>query len=177
MEDLNPTAASLLGFLAGGVAMSGWELAGLTDVAIGPFWNVTRSQIYRELRDLADRGLVEPGPPGRRDRVPYSITTTGRQAFSAWIAQAPGPDLIRHRLLLTVLFADHLPAGRLREILTEQRAGHTAQRDAYRRLEPAVEAGPAAATLAFGIAYEEMVLTWMDDVAMPLARRRRRTDR
>lgn len=173
MTELNATAASLLGFLAGGEARSGWELAQVAQVAIGSFWNLTRSQVYRELRDLAARGLVEPGEPGPRDRVPYRITDGGRREFDAWIASAPGPDLIRHRLLLTVLFSEHLPAGRLAEILADQRAAHVDQLEGYRRLRAPGPGGSVAATLAFGIAYEEMVLVWLDEVAAPLARRTR----
>ena len=48
---LNPTAASLLGFLHQG-PMTGWDLAQTVEATIGDFWNVTRSQVYRELRTL-----------------------------------------------------------------------------------------------------------------------------
>src|SRR5436305_2115796 len=99
--DLNPTAASLLGFLHLG-SMTGWDLDQWVRNSIGNFWNVTRSQIYRELRTLTDRGYVEAGAAGRRDRVPYTITESGRAAFRDWIAQSPPPDVIRSRLLLTV---------------------------------------------------------------------------
>src|SRR5207302_10176199 len=78
---LNPTAASLLGFLHQG-PMAGWDLAQLVETTIGDFWNVTRSQIYRELRSLQDIGLVEAGEAGVRERLPYSITDAGREAVS-----------------------------------------------------------------------------------------------
>ncbi|MHB8328152.1 MAG: PadR family transcriptional regulator, partial [Acidimicrobiales bacterium] len=73
---INPTAASLLGFLHGG-PMTGWDLDQAVGGSIGNFWNVTRSQIYRELRALTGRGCVEPGQSGPRDRVPYSVTEVG----------------------------------------------------------------------------------------------------
>lgn len=165
MGQLNPTAASILGFLAGDGPMTGWDLARHAESTIGPFWNVTRSQIYRELRDLAERGLVAAGDAGPRDRTPYEITDAGGDAFAAWLIGDPGPDLIRHRLLLTVFFADHVPPERLSEILGQQRAAHRAQLSAYRAMEPLALAGARGAALAFGIAYEEMVLSWLDDVA------------
>ncbi len=169
MVPLNPTAASILGFLAGDGPMTGWDLARHAESTIGPFWNVTRSQIYRELRDLAGRGLVAAGEAGPRDRTPYEITHAGREAFSTWVAGDPGADLIRHRLLLTVFFADHIPPRRLGEILAEQRAAHRDQLSTYRQIERSGVAGARAAALAFGIAYEEMVLSWLDDVAHHLA--------
>jgi DNA-binding PadR family transcriptional regulator len=168
MSDLNPTAASLLGFLLGGEPRSGWELARAAERSIGNFWNLTRSQVYRELRDLADRGLVTAGEVGPRDRVPYRVTPAGRDAFREWIEGEPGPAIIRNRLLLTVFFADHLPPGRLAEVLEAHRAQHVAVLDQYEALAPHLAPGPVAATLAFGLAYERMVLAWIDDTAAQL---------
>jgi len=93
-SDLNPTAASLLGYLDLG-PMTGWDLDRFVQASIGNFWNVTRSQIYRELRTLTERGYVKAGTTGPRDRVPYAITNAGRKAFKHWIAQPPPPDVIR----------------------------------------------------------------------------------
>src|SRR5438445_6924083 len=92
--DLNATAASLLGFLHQG-AMSGWDLAQTVSATIGDFWNVTKSQIYRELRTLEGLGLVEAGTTGTRERRPYAVTEAGRDAFAAWIAREPGDDVVR----------------------------------------------------------------------------------
>src|SRR5207248_301893 len=129
--DLNPTAASLLGFLQLG-PMTGWDLDGWVRNSIGNFWNVTRSQIYRELRTLAERGYVEAGAAGRRDRVPYTIAPAGREAFAAWIGEDPGTDVIRSRLLLTVFFGDFLDRARLREIVHDRRRQHEAELARYR---------------------------------------------
>src|SRR5690606_21166455 len=80
MSALNPTAASLLGFLHHG-PMTGWELSQTAMTVIGAFWSLTRSQVYRELLRMADDGLVEAGEPGPRDARPFSLTPAGRQAF------------------------------------------------------------------------------------------------
>src|SRR4051794_340341 len=128
--DLNPTAASLLGFLEVG-PMTGWDIDTLVRISIGNFWNVTRSQIYRELRTLTERGFVKAGEAGPRDRVPYAITAAGRKAFKKWIAQPPPADVIRSRLLLTVFFGHHLEPERLREIVAEEKERHTADLQRY----------------------------------------------
>jgi DNA-binding PadR family transcriptional regulator len=166
---LNPTAGSLLGFLTHGT-MTGWDLDGLVELSIGNFWNVTRSQIYRELRVLADRGYVDVGEPGPRDRVPYTITDAGRDAFAAWIASDPGPDLTRSRLLLTVFFGDQLPPGRLADILADTRQAHAATLKSYEDLLPHVIEHDRfqAATLRFGVSYERAFLDWIDSVAAEL---------
>ena len=177
---LNPTAGSLLGFLTHGT-MTGWDLDGLVELSIGNFWNVTRSQIYRELRVLAERGYVQVGDPGPRDRVPYTITATGRDAFVAWIASDPGPDLIRSRLLLTVFFGDELPPGRLAEILDDARRSHASTLKMYEDLLPHVATTSAyqAATLRFGVAYERAFVDWLDAVSGSLCSsgRQNRTNR
>src|ERR1700716_3372484 len=77
---MNPTAASLLGFLWAG-EMTGWDIAEAVEQSIGNFWNVTRSQVYRELRTLEAAGMIKGGSIGPRDRRPYTITEAGRQAF------------------------------------------------------------------------------------------------
>jgi len=163
-NELNATAASLLGFLQLG-PMTGWDLDGWVRMSIGNFWNVTRSQIYRELRTLSERGYVTAGDAGRRDRVPYTITDAGREAFASWIAQDPPADVIRSRLLLTVFFGDFLDQARLREIVTNRRQQHEAELERYKELQKSVGTkGFPAATLRMGLAYEEALAAWLASV-------------
>lgn len=162
---INPTAASLLGFLHGG-AMTGWDLDQAVRATISNFWNVTRSQVYRELRTLSELGFVEVGETGPRERQPYSITPAGRQAFSEWIARDPGAPIIRIPLLLTVFFADHLPPGRLAEIAAAERDGHMQALAEFRELHERFrdEAPFVAQVVRFGIGYHELVLRWLEDL-------------
>src|SRR5579884_2662798 len=99
-QDLNATAASLLGFLQRR-PMSGYELANEVGGSIGYFWNVTRSQLYRELKDLAARGCIALSETGSREKRICTITKSGRAAFAEWIAREPEGELIRFPLLLT----------------------------------------------------------------------------
>jgi DNA-binding PadR family transcriptional regulator len=163
--ELNPTAASLLGYLALG-PMTGWDLDQWVRISIGNFWNVTRSQIYRELRTLTQRGYVEAGASGPRDRVPYTITDAGRAAFRTWLAESPGPDLIRSRLLLTVFFGAHLEPERLREIVLEQRKQHQVQLETYQQLQDSIPDGDrfSLATLRFGLRYEQNMVEWLTEL-------------
>ena len=66
---LNATAASLLGFLHDGPS-SGWDLLARARATIGPFWNVTSSQVYRELAVLEAAGLIRGGQSGPRSAAP-----------------------------------------------------------------------------------------------------------
>jgi DNA-binding PadR family transcriptional regulator len=165
--DLNPTAASLLGYLDLG-PMTGWDLDRFVQLSIGNFWNVTRSQIYRELRTLTERRYVNAGAAGPRDRVPYTITAAGRAAFKRWISDAPPPDVIRSRLLLTIFFGHHLPPGRLREIAETERSRHQQTLDRYLALEPQLASDPdqrlPLTTLHFGIRYEQAMIDSLDEL-------------
>ncbi|MFF7329541.1 helix-turn-helix transcriptional regulator [Streptomyces sp. NPDC008150] len=161
---INPTAASLLGFLHAGEA-SGYELLGCAEAFIGDFWSLTRSQVYRELTALEQRGLVVAGDTGARSRRPYALTDAGREAFASWVAQPPDTEQIRYPLLLTLAFGAHLDTGRLLEHVERHRLTHEERLAGYLGLES--RGGLDAyqrATLRFGIHYERAALAWMDEL-------------
>ncbi len=163
---LNATAASLLGLLHRG-PMTGWDLARQAETIIGDFWNVTHSQIYRELRTLEEAGLVEAGPAGRRAKKPFSITDKGRAAFAVWIRREPGPDIIRSPLMLMVFFAAHLDDTRRRRFMAIQRLRHEQTLDEYRKVYDTLGAEEAglANVLQFAIFHEEAVARWFEWMA------------
>jgi DNA-binding PadR family transcriptional regulator len=163
---LNATAAALLGFLHLGPS-SGWDLLATARTAIGPFWNLTSSQVYRELAALDRAGLIRAGKSGKRERRPYRLTATGRAAFAEWIQRPPGDDSIRHPLLLTISFGRHLPAHTLRVFASTHRETHVERLAGYLATRRTTEANPhpdpyLMATLDFGIRYETAVLDWFD---------------
>jgi DNA-binding PadR family transcriptional regulator len=165
---LNATAASLLGFLADGPA-SGWDLLRTAQLVIGRFWSITSSQVYRELASMEGEGFIVRGDTGPRDRRPYALTPAGQQAFTTWVRRSPGDEQIRYPLLLTVSFGRHLPPGLLAEFVSEHRVSHAERLSAY--LDDRQTLGDdnpySAATLDFGIRYEQAVLDWID--ALPAA--------
>jgi DNA-binding PadR family transcriptional regulator len=165
LDGINPTAASLLGFLSEG-PMTGWELDAAVEGSIANFWNVTRSQVYRELRTLAELGYVEAGDAGPRDRRPYAITDAGREAFSAWIVRDPGSPIVRMPLLLTVFFGRHLPPERLAEIVDRELAGGEGALLKFESMQKAYAADPfISQVLQFGIDYQKTLLAWLQSLA------------
>jgi DNA-binding PadR family transcriptional regulator len=164
VTELNPTAAALLGFLAGG-EFSGYELAKAADEIIGDFWHVTRSQVYRELAVLSERGLVTAVGTGPRARRPYRITAAGRDAFAGWVARPPQIEQVRYPLLLTIAFGSWLGADKLLEFAQAHRGAHEERLARYRSLrdDPGLD-GYRRATVAFGVRYEEAVLAWMAEL-------------
>ncbi|HZB98206.1 MAG TPA: PadR family transcriptional regulator [Candidatus Sulfotelmatobacter sp.] len=170
-SSLNSTAAALLGMLHER-DMSGWELMEAARVRIGDFWTLTRSQVYRELEALTKAGYVTAGEAGRRGRRPFAITETGREAFSKWLHQGPGRETVRFPLLLTLSFGAHLEPELLASFLEEHRRTHEERLQTYRALEPFTampECSPhLAATLSFGLHYEQAVLRWFESLPASL---------
>lgn len=170
-EQLNPTAAALLGMLHDG-PQSGWDLARRAELTIGDFWRITQSQVYRELSALAERDLAAVGEPQARDRRTYRITPAGRRAFAAWLRQPPGTEQIRMPLLLTLHFGNRLDPQLLTDMLAEHRAAHEQRLAYYEELRAGAAPDEAdkyvLATLDFGISYERAVLGWFDGLAETL---------
>jgi DNA-binding PadR family transcriptional regulator len=162
-HQLNATAGALLGLLRDG-PRSGYELVAAAEQMIGGFWTITRSQVYRELAALADRGLLRKGQTGPRDRQPYQLTPGGQAAFRQWVNTSPEPENLRIPLLLRLTFADAIDPGQLRAMLTEHRAVHQRRLAAYTSLDQQLAAAGTPEekrmTLAFGISYETAVLRW-----------------
>jgi DNA-binding PadR family transcriptional regulator len=160
--ELNATQGSLLGFLFDG-PKTGWELLREASVGLARFWNVTPSHLYRELHTLEDRGLIVAGEAGPRDRRPFTITAAGRRAFKTWLAQEPGPEQIRFPLLVTLWFGRHLDPSTLSAFIAANRTDHQQRLDLYRSLAPSDP--HTSAVVAFGVAYEEAVIGWLDSLA------------
>jgi DNA-binding PadR family transcriptional regulator len=162
-DRLNATAGALLGLLRNG-ARSGYDLVAAAQEMIGGFWTITRSQVYRELAALADRGLLEKGPAGPRDRQPFQLTEAGLEAFRAWVNTSPEPENLRIPLLLRLTFADEIRPEQLHAMLAEHQAVHSARLEHYKSLDRMLAAADVPdeqrVTLAFGISYETAVLDW-----------------
>jgi DNA-binding PadR family transcriptional regulator len=75
--------------------LSGYDLARSFDQSLAFFWNASHQQIYRELRQLAERMWVSHRAESRRgrpDRILYSLADAGRAALDRWVME---PDKLR----------------------------------------------------------------------------------
>jgi DNA-binding PadR family transcriptional regulator len=162
-SQVNPTAGTVLGFLTGG-PMSGWDLSLAITGSVGNFWNVTRSQVYRELKSLEDQGLVSrAGSKGPRERLVYRITPAGRREFRRWVARDLVDETRRVPVLLTTFFGRQVPPKRLAAILAAHREVLAEQLAEYRAVERQLADDPfARATARYGIAYCRMAIRWID---------------
>ena len=117
-EGVNATAAALLGLLHDG-PMTGGQLMAAAERRLGPYWSMTRSQVYRELPALAEMGFVKLGKPGPRASQPYSITPAGKRAFARWLSEEPGGEALRNPVALRVAFGAHHGATALKDLYNQ----------------------------------------------------------
>jgi DNA-binding PadR family transcriptional regulator len=162
--ELNATAASILGFLEH-EPKTGSDLAADIEDIIGDFWSVTRSQVYRELKVLAEQGLVASMKTGPRDRQPYRVTEAGKRAFRTWIARKPGLPNMRLPLVLQIFFGAAVPTEKLAESLAELRAYHAQRLEVYRGFEQRETKGTwSGEALRLGVMYQQTMIDWIDSV-------------
>jgi DNA-binding PadR family transcriptional regulator len=168
---VNATAGTVLGFLSR-KRMSGWDLSRAIAESVGGIWNVTRSQVYRELQSLEAGGLVAPvGDRGPRERRVYRLTPAGRREFKRWVSRDPEGETRRVPVLLTTFFGDEVPRNRLTAILAAHRDELTDELAQYRAMEREAAGDPyARATARYGIAYCRMAIRWIDTEGASLTR-------
>jgi DNA-binding PadR family transcriptional regulator len=160
---VNPTAAALLGLLHEG-PMTGGQLMAAAEKRLGPYWSMTRSQVYRELPALAEQSYVKLGKPGPRSSQPYSITAAGKRAFVRWLTEAPGRDAVRNPVALRVAFGAQHSNNQLKELYATANEYHTqALAQSREQSREAKKAGDefGAAALDFAVAYHRAALTWL----------------
>jgi DNA-binding PadR family transcriptional regulator len=162
-DGVNATAAALLGLLHDG-PMTGGQLMAAAERRLGPYWSMTRSQVYRELPALAEMGFVKLGKPGPRASQPYSITPAGKRAFSRWLAEEPGAESLRNPVALRVAFGAYHGASALKELYAQATEAHnTALSEIREQAKQAKTDGDnyGAAALEFAIGYHKAALAWL----------------
>ncbi|MFJ1732788.1 PadR family transcriptional regulator [Streptomyces sp. NPDC088254] len=164
-------------------AGSGYELARRFERSIGYFWTATHQQIYRVLKRMENDGWVdvrEVPQYGRPDKKEYSVAEPGRAALSAWLHEPTEPESVRHDLAVKVrgaAFDD--PATLINEVERHRKAhtdrlAHYLTGEARDFGESPVHGPPDAerelqhVVLRGGIAYERMMIAWLDDVLATL---------
>jgi|SRR5919106_3024245 DNA-binding PadR family transcriptional regulator len=102
------------------------------------FWVTSESHFYAEPKRLAKGGyLAARREPGRtRERTFYTLTDTGRDALTAWLAKPAAPPRVQHEALVKLLAADFSDDRTILTSLSGLRAEIAA---GYAMLEPLTE--------------------------------------
>ncbi|WP_405427030.1 PadR family transcriptional regulator [Micromonospora sp. NBC_00617] len=160
---VNPTAAALLGLLHEG-PMTGGQLMAAAERRLAPYWSMTRSQVYRELPVLAERGYVRLGKPGPRMSQPYALTASGKRTFSRWLTENPGRDTIRNPIALRMAFGNLHSSSQLKSLYASANEYHTeALAQVREQVKNAKRDGETydASALEFAVAYHRAALSWL----------------
>ncbi|GGT08074.1 PadR family transcriptional regulator [Streptomyces kurssanovii] len=175
---------------------SGYELARRFERSIGYFWTATHQQIYRVLKRMEADGRLdvrEVPQQGRPDKKEYSVSAYGLTALGEWLHEPIQPESVRHELAVKLRGAafddpraligeverhqrmhrdqlDHYLAGERRDFAVSD--SRTAVSDPLTAGGEPPDAGRELqhAVLRGGIAYERMMIAWLDDVLATLRR-------
>jgi DNA-binding PadR family transcriptional regulator len=162
-EGVNATAAALLGLLHES-PMTGGQLMAAAERRLGPYWSMTRSQVYRELPALAEMGFVKMGKPGPRASQPYSITPAGKRAFARWLSEEPGTESLRNPVALRVAFGAHHGTSALKDLYAQATDAHNKALAEIREAAKVAKAegdNYGAAALEFAVGYHKAALAWL----------------
>ncbi|GIE81855.1 PadR family transcriptional regulator [Actinoplanes philippinensis] len=162
---------------------SGYELARRFERSIGRFWTATHQQIYRVLKRMEVDGWVvaeEIGQDRRPDKRSFSVADSGRRALVEWLRAPVQPEAVRHELAVKIrgaAFTDEAGRAALISEVERYRADHETllytyvngeKRDFLDRESEDVGQRLQHVVLRGGIAYERMLLDWLDDVLATL---------
>jgi PadR family transcriptional regulator, regulatory protein AphA len=173
--ELSHTAYVILGMLRN-EPRSGYEIKRAVDHSTRFFWAASYGQIYPELRELAEAGLVEgeSQPTGGRRRTVYRLTDAGREELRRWLARPPERLELRDEGLLKLFFAGAAEPGRAAEIIdARQRLAETKLAE-LREIEPYAAAGASSdpfpyLVLRYGLESSEWVIAWCERARAELA--------
>ncbi|MBL0926173.1 MAG: PadR family transcriptional regulator [Phycisphaerales bacterium] len=170
---LRTTDFALLGVLAEGGAMSGYDARAYIEASVAMFWSESFGQIYPALERLLRRRLVRcrADACSRRARKLYEITDAGREALSAWLALPPEAERARSEVILkTFLGAQSRPGvlvGQLRGLAERMEAraeGLEAAEAEVRRSDARSASMPyAVAAIRAGIMLSRARAAWARD--------------
>ena len=153
--ELSPTARVILGMLGLG-PMCGYEIKRFVDHSTRFFWAASYGQIYPELRNLSEAGLIE-GRADRdqsRKRIEFSRTDQGREALRRWLGVPSRSGDARRGPAQGLLLGLRRSRGHRRDTAREARPpSHGRRRAAGDRLgKPAQPESSTHVALRFGIA-------------------------
>ncbi len=125
-QDLPNTAYAVLGLLAFGQELSGYDLKQWADNLRFFYWSPAHSQIYAELRRLEARGLVtsrQVPQSHRPDKRLYRTTQAGLAEARRWLTQDPVEPVLKHSIVLRLFFGHLAEPQRLSGILNQYADG------------------------------------------------------
>jgi PadR family transcriptional regulator AphA len=184
---MNTLSYTLLGLIAR-QPLSGYDLTRQMSERMGLMWPVRHSQIYPELAQMEEQGLVAHEvieQQDRPDKKVYRLTSAGRLALQQWVMEPTPPTMIRDEFLLKAYSIWVTAPQEVIARFQEQEAQHQAQLDYYEQTLARLtqEWGAAleqfdspmfgsAIALQHGISRERAYIGWLQRVIAALEQAR-----
>jgi PadR family transcriptional regulator AphA len=156
---------ALLGFLLG-QPKHGYELYQEFRRELGRVWTIGLSQLYAQLKQLEEAGMVKTEVEPQANRPPrkvYHLTGEGSEFFMDWLHQ-PTPYLryMRVDLLVRLYFFHRLQLPGLDQFLAAQETVCREQADRLGHLAATAEDDFRRLVLEFRRGQLEAVIRWLD---------------
>lgn len=142
LRSLTPLEGGILGLLARGGELSGWEVQKQARTSVAYFWPIGRSQVYAALPRLERGGLVasrDVQQQGKPDKRVFRLTRLGRKSLRAWLEE-PDAQPPRDVFHLKLFFGAHADRSVMRARILERR-------EAAQRLLDEIERMPERADI------------------------------
>ena len=125
----NKTRYVILGLL-NDESLSGYEIKKIIDNRFSFFWSESFGQIYPQLKDLLDDGLIKSAGKSEnsnRFKIKYTITDAGKKTLQEWLMKPVETEIIRYEILLKLYFSDLIPVSVMAEHIMEFETAHNKQ--------------------------------------------------
>lgn len=112
---------ALLGFLDIS-PVSGYDLVKKFDESVHYFWHATHTQIYRTLKELEKKGLIDGvihHQSGKPSKKIYHININGKKALKKWLLDTPSLPSLKHSFLLQLTLSSSLSPSEIINQLTK----------------------------------------------------------
>lgn len=170
MAKINRTKYAALGLLSFR-PLSGYDIRKDIEHSIGYFWSENYSQIYPNLKALAEDGLATVSveeTEGKPDRKVYSITQDGLDELRYWLRTPPEPEVRRIELLLKLFFGHHTESEVLTGYITDYKKQHQTMLHELEEIEQSylatenlsIEQTYQLMTIRYGIAATQALIAW-----------------
>ncbi|MCE2573014.1 PadR family transcriptional regulator [Motilimonas eburnea] len=156
--------------------MTGYELAKEYDDKSANFWQASHQQIYRELKKMANEGLIsciKQAQQGKPDKKIYKVTQQGQQALEQWLAQPTSERLLNSPFLAKFMAGECANASSIRDDIVRLQQEHGASLakfesflDHFPSDKSLLSKGDKLAYLSLqrGIIMEQAWLSWAEQV-------------
>lgn len=161
---------------------TGYDVTRAFDERLSFFWAASHQQVYRDLRKMADDGLVEGehvAQQSRPDKIIYRLTERGRGELLRWMDE-PIAHRVNSEILARMQAIDVVGTGTIIDMLECDREAHAARLAVYRTIDASIDHDDASAwstddvvryaALRRGIRGEEDWIGWIDETLARLKR-------